>query len=461
LTQISTPSPIRERHGAFVPDQQVSLATLRGSLNATVVGPELYDRICRLYPICRSITGNGVRKTLQLLGEEIDLEIEEVPTGTAVYDWTVPKEWNIRDAYIKTRDGSRIVDFNSSNLHVVSYSVPVHRHMTLAELRPHLYSIPEHPEWVPYKTSYYAENWGFCLSQRQLESLQEDQYEVCIDSSLENGHLTLGQCVLPGRESDEVLVSCHICHPSLCNDNLSGVAIATTLARLLIGASRRYTYRFLFIPGTIGAITWLARHADVAMRIKHGLVLVCGGDRGKLTYKRTRRGMAVIDRAAQMVLQRSGKEFETRDFSPYGYDERQYCSPGFNLPVGVLSRTPHGCFPEYHTSADNLAFVEPSSLADTLVTCLRIMEVLEGDAVYVNQNPRCEPQLGRRGLYASMGGHGGNREMEAALLWVLNFSDGDHSVLDIAEKSGLDFTSIRSAVDVLLRHDLLRAAPSR
>jgi aminopeptidase-like protein len=444
--------------------QQPNIASLKASLDPRAIGAEVHDRIRRLYPICRSITGNGVRQTLGLLAEDIALETEEVPTGTAVFDWTVPKEWNIRDAYIKNSAGVRLVDFNASNLHVVNYSVPVHERMTLAALRPHLHSIPEQPEWIPYKTSYYAANWGFCVSHRQLESLVhasgDDQYDVCIDSSLEDGHLTMGQCVLEGREPDEVLFSCHVCHPSLCNDNLSGVSVAVTLARVLAAVPRRYTYRFLFVPGTIGAITWLARHEAAAARIKHGMVLACVGDRGSVTYKRSRRDQATIDRAVSHVLERSGEPFAIEAFSPYGYDERQYCSPGFNLPVGVLSRTPHGCFPEYHTSADDLDFVDSASLADTVMKCLSVLEVLEGDAITLNRNPKCEPQLGRRGLYATLGGHGGKRERESALLWVLNLSDGSHSLLDVAERSGLSFALIRSAADTLVQHALLEELPS-
>jgi aminopeptidase-like protein len=435
--------------------QKIAFALLRDSLDLGAIGSELHDRIRRLYPICRSITGDGVRKTLEILAQEIEIETDEVSTGTAAFDWTIPKEWNIRDAYIKSSDGTRIVDFNASNLHVVNYSTPVRGRLSLAELRPHLHSIPDHPDWIPYKTSYYSETWGFCLSDRQLQSLDEDEYEVCIDSSLEVGHLTLGQCVLPGREAEEVLISCHVCHPSLCNDNLSGVSVAVTLARLLEQVSHRYTYRFVFTPATIGAIAWLSRHRHDVERVRHGLVLACVGDRGKPTYKRSRRGTAVIDRAVTHVLQRAGGEFEIKDFSPYGYDERQYCSPGFNLPVGLFSRTPHGCFPEYHTSADNLDFVDPASLADTLCTCLKVFEVIEGDAVYVNKNPKCEPQLGKRGLFGSVGGHGVSRQMEAAFLWILNFSDGDHSLLDIAERSGISFAVIRAAADALIRHDLL------
>jgi aminopeptidase-like protein len=417
-------------------------------------GPEIYQRIRRLYPICRSITGNGVRDTLRLIGTEIDLTCHEVPSGTRVFDWTVPKEWNIRDAYIKNSAGERVVDFQASNLHVVNYSVPVNARLTLEELGPRLFSIPDHPEWVPYKTSYYAETWGFCLSERQRRSLPDDVYEVCIDSSLEPGHLTFGECCLRGRTPDEVLISCHVCHPSLCNDNLSSISVAVTLAKLLQAVPRRYTYRFLFVPGTIGAVTWLALNRERTRNIKHGLVLANLGDRGRPTYKRSRQGNAAIDRAAAHVLL-STPPSTIEDFSPYGYDERQYCSPGFNLPVGVLSRTAWGRFPEYHTSADNLDFVDPASLADSLRTILEIVGILEGDGVFLNQSPECEPQLGRRGLYGSMGGHSGSREREAALLWVLNYSDGAHSLLDIAERSRLPFAAVQAAATALVQHGLL------
>ena len=318
-----------------------------------------------------------------------------------------------------------------------------------------MFSIPDRPDVIPYKTSYYSPNWGFCLTDRQRQSLRDGDYEVHIDASLEDGHLTLGECVLPGNRPDEVLFSCHVCHPSLCNDNLSGITIAVTLAKLLAARSRRLTYRFLFIPGTIGAIAWLALNEKTATRIKHGLVLSCLGDPGKVTYKRSRRGNADIDRAAAHVLATYGDEHEIHDFSPYGYDERQYCSPGFNLAVGSLSRTPHGRFPEYHTSADNLDFVTPASLADSLLKCLAIVDVLEGNVVYTNRNPKCEPQLGRRGLYSTMGGHGDSRAMEQAMLWVLNLSDGLHSLLDIAERSRLPFEVIRRAASILEQHELL------
>jgi len=423
------------------------------------LGCEMHRLVADLYPICRSITGNGVRESLDLIGRHVPLNVHEVPSGTPVFDWTVPNEWNIRDAYVRNRQGQRVIDFRKSNLHVMSYSVPVRRSVSLEELKAHLHTLPAHPDWIPYRTSYYQEDWGFCLSHRQLGELTEPEYEVCIDATLAPGHLTYGECYLPGASPAEVLVSTHVCHPSLGNDNLSGVALATFLAKQLQAAPRRLSYRFLFIPGTIGAITWLCqREAEVA-RIQHGLVLSCVGDAGHVHYKRSRRGNATIDRAMDHVLRHSGDAYVVEDFSPFGYDERQYCSPGFDLPVGRLSRTPHGRFPEYHTSADNLDFVRPAALADSLAKCLAVFSILEHDTPYLSRNPKCEPQLGRRGLYRTTGGHQDERVDEIALLWVLNFSDGRHTLLDIAERAGLPFEQLRRAAEVLAAHDLLAPAP--
>ncbi|MGA9061084.1 MAG: DUF4910 domain-containing protein [Terracidiphilus sp.] len=407
-----------------------------------------------LYPICRSITGDGIRQTLAKIGERIPLAISEVPTGTVVFDWTVPKEWNIRDAYIRNSQGDRIVDFRTHNLHVMSYSAPVRATLPLSELRPHLHSLPDHPEWIPYRTSYYREEWGFCLSHQQMLALDDTDYEVCIDSSLEAGSLTYGECYLPGRSAEEVLISCHACHPSLANDNLSGLAVATAMAASFAGQKLRYSYRFLFIPGTIGAITWLARNKDATDRIRHGLVLTCVGDAGGYHYKRSRRGDAEIDRAVEHVLRHSCEPAEILEFSPYGYDERQYCSPGFNLPVGCLMRSKWGTFPEYHTSADNLDFIHPQQLARTLRVCLSVCDVLEGNRYYLNQNPFCEPQLGRRGLYHGRGAEAIDDEITARL-WILNQSDGKHSLLDIAERSGLAFSWIADAAELLRENGLL------
>jgi len=435
------------------------LETMIAGLDAGAIGRELSERIARLYPICRSITGNGVRETLGIIGREIDLQVREVPTGTPVFDWTIPREWNIRDAYIKSLSGERIVDFHASNLHVVNYSVPVRARMSRAELESHLFSLPDRPDWIPYKTSYYHDTWGFCVTEHQRRAMRDAEYNVCIDATLEPGHLTYGECVLPGQIEEEVLFSTHICHPSLCNDNLSGISLAVTVARLLADKPHRYTYRFLFAPGTIGAIAWLALNEDVARGVSHGLVLACAGDRGRPTYKRSRQQAAIVDRAVAHVFRHRHPQSTIEDFSPYGYDERQYCSPGFNLPVGVFSRTPHGQFPEYHTSADNLDLVDATSLFDSASTLLDVIAILEGNTTYHNLNPKCEPQLGRRGLYSTMGGHGDRREREYAMLWTLNLSDGAHSLLDIAERSNLPFAAIRRAATTLVEHQLLAERP--
>ena len=411
-----------------------------------------------LYPLCRSITGDGLLKTLDRLGRLVPLERHEVASGTRVFDWTVPNEWNIRDAWIKDASGQRVVDFRESSLHVVNYSTPVRARMPLAELRPHLHTLPERPDWIPYRTSYYTETWGFCLSQRQLDPLPEGEYEVCIDSTLAPGHLSYGECHLPGRTTDEVLISSHVCHPSLANDNLAGATVAAFLARSLAGVPLRYSYRFLFIPGTIGSITWLAHNQATVGRIKAGLVLACLGDPGAPTYKRSRRGDSAIDRTVEHVLRSRGGELRIRDFSPYGYDERQYCSPGFDLPVGCLTRTPHGEYAEYHTSADDLTLVRPASLADSLDLTLAIVRALEADRTYLNQNPRCEPQLGKRGLYRALGGLRDSGVDEMAMLWVLNLSDGRHRLLEIAERSGYPFGVVQRTAEMLAEHGLLAEA---
>ncbi len=424
------------------------------------VGDAMYSLVRDLYPICRSITGDGVRETLRLVGRHIPLTIREVATGTKVFDWMVPKEWNIRDAYVKDASGARIVDFNHSNLHVLNYSVPVHQKVSLAELKEHLFTLPDRPDWIPYRTSYYKENWGFCLSHKRYEELKEREYEVCVDSTLEDGHLTFGEFFLDGESPDEILISCHVCHPSLCNDNLSGIALSTMLAQHLSRCRRRYSYRFLFVPGTIGAITWLALNGTNVHRIKHGLVVALVGDTGNLTYKKSRRGSADVDRAVLHVLEHSGDPYNVLEFSPYGYDERQYCSPGFNLAVGSLTRTPYGKYPQYHTSADDLTLVKPGALADSFSKYLEALFVLERNSVYINQNPKCEPQLGRRGLYREMGGVADGREIELAMLWVLNLSDGGYSLLDIAERAGLPFRLVARAADLLTKSDLLKDASS-
>ena len=423
--------------------------------NKGIIGKEMWQLMAELYPICRSITGDGVRDTLNIIGKIIPLKIIEVPTGTKVFDWTIPREWNIKGAYIKNSEGETIIDFNDSNLHVLNYSVPVNKIVTLKELRPHLYTIPEHPVWIPYRTSYYDEKWGFCLSHEQFEALEDDDFEVFIDSSLKDGHLTFGECIIRGETQEEVLISCHICHPSLCNDNLSGLVLSTFLAKYINQFSSKFTYRFLFVPATIGSITWLALNESDISLIQHGLVAVNLGDSGKFTYKKSRKGNAEIDQVVMNVLKNSGIDYHVIDFFPYGYDERQYCSPGFDLPIGCLMRTPHGHYPEYHTSADNLEFVKPQYLAESFSIYSSVLDVLENNRTYLNRNPKCEPQLGKRGLYQKIADHSDSQTRQLAMLWVLNLSDGNHSLLDISNRSGLDFSLIKDAADMLIDCDLL------
>jgi aminopeptidase-like protein len=425
----------------------------------TDIGEDIFALAAKIYPICRSITGQGVRDTLAEVSTYISLEIHEVPTGTAVFDWTIPREWNIRDAYIKNEQGEKVVDFAQSNLHVMSYSVPVARRLSLDELKMHLHTLPEQPDLIPYRTSYYAENWAFCMSHRQLESLRDGTYEVLIDSSLADGHLTYGEYVHEGETQDEFLLSAHVCHPSLANDNCSGIALLTHLAKRLAGLKTKYTYRFLFAPGTIGAITWLARNEARTRHIKHGLVISMVGDGGGPTYKTSRRGNAMIDRAMIHSLRHSGLTPTILDFSPYGYDERQYCSPGFNLPVGLFQRSKFGTIPEYHTSADNLDLIRPDNLSKSYGLIAGAIDVIENDAVYRNTKPKCEPQLGKRGLYGAIGGDKDAASANMAMLWVLNLSDGAHSLLEIAERANLPFATIHKVAQLLQKHELLTEVP--
>lgn len=416
----------------------------------------MHDLMRRLYPICRSITGDGLRETLRILRDIIPMEIRDVPTGTSVFDWTIPKEWNIKDAYVKNTSGEKVIDFKKSSLHILNYSTPVHEKMSLSRLQEHLFAIPEHPDWIPYRTSYFKERWGFCLSQNHLAAMKDGEYEVFIDSTLTDGSLSYGEFYVHGESQDEVLFSTHVCHPSMCNDNLSGVVLCAFLARYLSEVKPYYSYRFLFIPGTIGSITWLSKNESTIGRIKHGLVVACVGDAGKPTYKKSRRGTAIIDRAVIQMFRHSVKEFDVKEFSPYGYDERQYCSPAFDLPVGSLTRTPHGCFPQYHTSADNLEFVLPENLGESFEYYTKVVAILENNRTYISTNQKCEPQLGRRGLYSLLGGRKDAEITEMALLWVLNLSDGNNSLLDIAERSAMPFDKIMEATLLLEHHGLLQ-----
>jgi len=455
-------------------DAAEDLRQAAAGVDAQALGAELHELVRELYPICRSITGEGLRATLRRIQQEIPITINEVPSGTPVLDWTVPDEWNIRYAWIADPSGRRVIDFGKSNLHVVSYSMPVRQRMRFDALKPHLHTVRGHPSWIPYRTTYYTRDWGFCVAEDQFASLQQGELEVCIDSSLAPGALSYGELVIPGESTDEFLFSAHCCHPSLANDNLSGVVSAVFLAReLLQRPFRHHTCRFLFAPGTIGAITWLAQHEAEAKRVKHGLVLTCVGDAAGFTFKRSRRGDAVIDRAVEQVLASRREPYRCIDFSPYGYDERQFCSPGFNLPVGCLMRSQHGTFPEYHTSADDLGFIKPESLAGTLAVLIDVIELIETRAVqsraevsepkevadapqaqarrrFINLKPKGEPQLGRYGVYQALAGD------VLPALWVLNLSDGGHSLGDICRRSLLSFDSLAKAADVLAAVDLVK-----
>lgn len=421
-----------------------------------VAGREIFDIAASLYPINRSLTGDGGRRSLRLLQTIAPIEVREIASGTPVLDWTIPPEWNIREAHITDESGRRVVDLDDHSLHVVGYSVPVDRTMTLDELRPHLHSLPKQPDLIPYRTSYYRETWGFCLSHRQLEAMRDGRYRVVIASTLDpKGSMSFGELLIPGTSDDEVLLSAHACHPSLANDNCSGLALLAWLARYLKARRNRLSYRILMAPGTIGAIAWLAGNREGVSRIRHGLVLSNLGDGGGPTYKRSRRGNATIDRAAEMILSRHSPSARITDFSPYGYDERQFCSPGFDLPVGSLQGSRWGEFPEYHTSADNLDFIRPEHLERSLRLLIGIIEVLEHDRCVRSKLPFGEPQLGRRGLYDDADGRPLPEDVRMALLWVLNLADGRHGLIDMAVRSGLAFESIAKAASRLAAAGLL------
>jgi aminopeptidase-like protein len=421
---------------------------------AASVGQSLYEFASRLYPICRSITGAGVRETLALVRARVPLLVHEVPSGTRVFDWEIPPEWNVEDAAVTDAHGRRVVDFQAHNLHLVGYSEPVQTSLSLEELSARLHVLPEHPDWIPYRTSYYRRSWGFCMRARDRAALRAGRYRIEVKSSLAPGSLTYGELVIAGRTRDEVLFFTHVCHPSLANDNTSGMAVTTALAEWIAREPRRFTYRFVFAPGTIGSLTWLKRNESRLSRVRHALVLTLLGDPGALTYKRSRRDTSEIDAIVAYVLAGDGAVIP---FSPYGYDERQLCSPGFDLPAGRLTRSVNGGYPQYHTSADDLSLITPAALQSSFEACQRIVDVIETNQRYVNLKPKGEPRLGARGLYGALGG-GEPAAHQYAMLWVLNQSDGTRSLLDIAQRSGLPFTTLREAARTLESARLLRNA---
>jgi aminopeptidase-like protein len=453
-------------------------------MNTRSSGQDMYDLMQELFPICRSITGNGVRETLEIIKKIIPIEIHEIPSNTQVYDWKIPKEWNIRDAYVKDSSGKKIIDFQKSNLHVLNYSIPINTMMPLSKLKDHLFTLPYFPDEIPYLTSYYKENWGFCLSHNQFSKLDEGMYEIFIDSTLEDGSLTYGELLLSGKSEDEVLLSTYICHPSMCNDNLSGTSLLTFLAKKMLENNLQYSYRFLFIPETIGAISWLSKNEKKLSKIKQGLVATCLGDKGNLTYKKSKFGNALIDKIAIEVLTKSSSLFNVIDFFPYGSDERQFSSPGINLDIGSLMRTPYGKFNEYHTSADNLKFMDLNCLNDSFKKYYQIIMLLEkqnslsnepenlnskilineiqvsetdDSKKYLSLNPKCEPQLGKHGLYRMIGGQKDFDLDEMSIFWILCFSDGDHSLKYISERSGINLDDLEKTANLLCEKNLLKS----
>ena len=440
-----------------------------------LLGDEMWSFVERAFPICRSITGEGLRKTLGMLRERLPgLQLVEIESGTRVLDWIVPDEWNVREAWLRSESGETVVDFAHHNLHLMSYSVPTRGTFSLQALREedHLYTLPDQPDRIPYRTSYYRPHWAFCLAHDLLEELPHGNYEVLVDTSLEKGSLTYGELLVRGRSEQELLISAHVCHPSLANDNLSGVAVCSQLAaELSRRSSLRYSYRFLFAPGTIGAISWLAHNRATTERIRFGLTAANLGDSGGFSYKRSRQGRAAIDRLVLEALEGRGVTAQTETFFPDGYDERQFCSPGFDLPVGALSRSRWGKFPEYHTSADNLDFIDRENLLTSLDLLREVVDRVEGDRsaavelpatdsltdtpqgpVYRNLKPFGEPFLGRYGI---MDWISSDRDRRGAVLWLLNLGDGRHDLAAVAARSNLPSGLLEDAASQLVEVGLL------
>jgi len=450
---------------------------LNNIFDLTVVGNEMYELMEKLFPITRSITGEGVRKSLKILQDLIDLKIHEVPTGSKVFDWTVPQEWNISDGYIMNSKKEKIVDFKKSNIHVLQYSENINKKIGLEELKKHIFTLPEQPNSIPYVTSFYNKNWGFCMSHNEFLKLEDEEYFVNIISEHKNGHLTYGEFLIKGDSKKEILISTYVCHPSLCNDNLSGPVLAVFLAKYLSKIKLYYSIRFLFIPETIGAITWISLNEDKIENIVHGLVATCVGDSGISTYKKSRDGNNIIDEVVEEVLVESGNPYKIMEFWPSGSDERQYCSPAFNLPVGSLMRTPYDMFDEYHTSEDNLSFMNKECLADSLLKYLLVIEKLNdnfsniklkknnlmkktsklNDPVYQNLCPKCEPQLGKRKIYEGIGGvkNQNSLKQKKAIQWILNLSDGTNSLRDIQQRSKLEYEILLEMAELLKNKKLL------
>ena len=418
-------------------------------------GEEMHSFVRTLFPICRSLTGDGVRRTLNLIRDVVPgLTIHEVPTGTVAFDWTVPDEWNIRAAYIEDPSGRRIVDFASHNLHVVGYSTPIDTTMSLEELQSHLHSLPDKPDVIPYVTSYYKRDWGFCLTHSLRQTLVPGDYRVVIDADLQPGSLTYGEVVIPGSSTDEILLSTYVCHPSMANNELSGPVIATFLAKWIANADHKYTYRIIFVPETIGTIVYLSRHLEHLQRhVRAGFVLTCCGDEGPFSYMPSRTGSTYADKIARRILSRHQPNFVSYTFLQRGSDERQYCSPLVDLPVASVMRSKYHVYPEYHTSADDLSFVTATGLGETLGLYSEIVRELEHNEIYL-ATTRGEPQLGKRGLYPNVGGQV-DQQSVSAIIDLLAYADGSNDLAEIASLAGHELPTLQRLADVLVEHGLL------
>ncbi|HXB39760.1 MAG TPA: DUF4910 domain-containing protein [Bacteroidia bacterium] len=413
----------------------------------------------RLWPICRSITGNGLRESFKILQEIIPLELEEIPTGAKVFDWEIPKEWNITDAYIITPAGKKICDFKTNNLHILNYSVPQNTGLTFEELKSHLIYREDLPEAIPYATSYYKENWGFCISYNEFKTLpKEGKYKVVIDSTLKAGSLTYGHLLLKGKSDKEILLSSYLCHPSMANNELSGpLALAVLYAKIAALKDRKYTYRFVLAPETIGIIAFLHKYGkDLINNLEAGYVLTCCADKGNITYKKSKKENTLADRAAERVLKSLAKPSEIIPYAIGGSDERQYCSPGFNLPVGSFIRTPYQKYKEYHTSLDNKEFISFEKLNETVDTVFEVIKTLEQNKFYINTIPFCEPQLGKHNLYPSIGGTWGDVKLVHKMLHLLSYADGTMDISDIACKRNLTEADFTEAIAKLTEAGLLK-----
>ena len=419
-------------------------------------GRNMYELAGKLFPICRSITGNGFRQSLEMIREIVpEIRVFEVPSGTAVYDWTVPKEWNIRGGWIKNMQGETIIDFNDCNLHVMGYSIPVHQTISREELSEHVYTQPEQPEWIPYVTSYYKERWGFCMSERQKQALTDAEYEVYIDSTLEDGFLTYGELVLPGETDDEIFFSTYLCHPSMANNELSGPCVQTELIKYLKSLShRRYTYRFVFIPETIGSITYLSRNLEALQQhVKAGFVLSCVGDNRTYSMVSTKYEDTLADRVLNNVLKFHYPDYIRYSFMKRASDERQYGSAGVDLPVCAFCRSKYHEYPEYHTSADNMDLISPEGLSGAYEVMVKVINALENNYFYQMQC-KCEPQLGKRGLYPTVsqkGTKGDARYMQD----FIAYADGRNDLIGISNILDIPVDKLIPIKDQLMEHHLL------